>query len=1114
MNARELYEQHCARFASDDEVAWERLCAEHPQHGPELARLREEHIGWRALLRSLGTDQVQQRLTPASELESRSVGAALERMRARSRSDTRYKVQGEIGRGGMGVVLRVWDTEMGRTLAMKRIRGKESDGSAPAGKPATARLLARFLEEAQITGRLDHPGIVPVHEVGIAADGELYFTMRLVEGENLRTVFERVREGKEGWTITRALSVILRVCEAMSYAHHKGILHRDLKPSNIMVGRYGEAYVMDWGLARDLGDRDTHDLRWSEASEAQDNSADSLITRDGDIIGTPSYMSPEQALGETARIGPHSDVYSVGAMLYHLLSVDRISAPYTPRGSSPTARAVLQALRNAAPEPLVNAPAELIAITEKAMQRDIALRYPDMQALAADLRAYLEGQVVSAHATGALAEARKWVQRNRALTVALAGGLCALVGGLVFSLHFASESRANEQRVTLANISLDQRNQQLQTEARKARLRGMIQELQRFRAESNDQAFLAGLPTPSTQWWLQRATRLVQGVGTADAAAEISAADWQPGLKDVEAMLAELRQSQQLKAYTGEDARRDFVTHPEYAKLQEVETELQQLEPLQREGLLRMERELRWRGRMLGMEPWPEPSLKAGDDGLADWNALRKRAWELVEGDGARGYGEEPRALALARRALELAPPEHRAECVYACAMMLAINGQVENGLAAGLQIAEQLGGPEPDWLADGMHQLRTLVQNWSGENLPLRKAEWEALQAKLETERFEVEARIARARIPLERRIARLRDACSIRRTWEFASSEQQWWHDRLEETERDLRRIGEELASARLAFEGPEAEKRWNCALDSIARSPRYAGVTWPQSHPLQPQLGLLPIGENPISGLWEFVHLPSGREPARGADGEALRDEHGRLSIDSETGIIFILLPGGRVPSEDPVPGKNSWQPEAVTGIDLVPFFLAKHELTQEQWDRLGAKPWTHNAEQGDMLPVTMVSWQDANELWSETLGWLALPSGVQWEFACRAGTRTPWWTGVSEESLLGIENVRPRNGPVPAMRAVGIGLPNPFGFHDMHGNVWEWCADAQLLAYELPPVHYRPGDGLRDRKRSAYKEFRGGSHGYPGQEGQASFSSALTYTHRVGDVGLRVMRPVLR
>jgi serine/threonine-protein kinase len=474
MNARELYEQHCARFASDDEVAWERLCAEHPQHAPELARLREEHIGWRALLRSLGTDQVQQRLTPASELESRSVGAALERMRARSRSDTRYKVQGEIGRGGMGVVLRVWDTEMGRTLAMKRIRGKESDGSAPAGKPATARLLARFLEEAQITGRLDHPGIVPVHEVGIAADGELYFTMRLVEGENLRTVFERVREGKEGWTITRALSVILRVCEAMSYAHHKGILHRDLKPSNIMVGRYGEAYVMDWGLARDLGDRDTHDLRWSEASEAQDNSADSLITRDGDIIGTPSYMSPEQALGETARIGPHSDVYSVGAMLYHLLSVDRISAPYTPRGSSPTARAVLQALRNAAPEPLVNAPAELIAITEKAMQRDIALRYPDMQALAADLRAYLEGQVVSAHATGALAEARKWVQRNRALTVALAGGLCALVGGLVFSLHFASESRANEQRVTLANISLDQRNQQLQTEARKASVRNRM----------------------------------------------------------------------------------------------------------------------------------------------------------------------------------------------------------------------------------------------------------------------------------------------------------------------------------------------------------------------------------------------------------------------------------------------------------------------------------------------------------------------------------------------------------------------------------------------------------------------------------------------------------------
>jgi hypothetical protein len=545
-----------------------------------------------------------------------------------------------------------------------------------------------------------------------------------------------------------------------------------------------------------------------------------------------------------------------------------------------------------------------------------------------------------------------------------------------------------------------------------------------------------------------------------------------------------------------------------------VETELQQLEPSQGEKLVRMERELRWRGRMLGLEQWPEPCLQAGDERLGDWNALRKRAFELVESGDIRSYGEEPRALALARRALDLAPPEHRAECVYACAMMLAINGQVEDSLAVGLQIAEQLGGPEPEWLADGMHQLRTLVQDWNGESLLLRKAEWEALQANLEVERRETAARIANARVPLERRIAQLREACSIRRTWIFASSEEQWWHDRLEQTERDLRRIAGELTKARLAFEGCEAERRWNCALDSIAHSPRYAGVTWPENHPLQPQLGLLPIGENPISGLWEFVHLPSGSEPECDANGEALRDEHGRLSLDSETGIIFILLPGGRVPSEDPVPGKNSWQPEVVTGIDLVPFFLAKHELTQEQWDRLEAKPWMRHAGQGDRLPVTMVSWQDASELWKETLGWLALPSGVQWEYACRAGTNSPWWTGTSEESLDGVENVRPRSGAQPAVRAVGMGLPNPFGFHDMHGNVWEWCGDAQLLAYEWPPVHYRPGDGLRDRSRSAYKEFRGGSHLYRGQEGQASFASALTYTHRVADVGLRVMRPVLR
>jgi serine/threonine protein kinase len=143
------------------------------------------------------------------------------------------------------------DEDLRRHLAMK-VMLDEQEGAASR--------LSRFLEEAQVTGQLDHPGIVPVHELGIDARGRVFFTMKLVKGKTLEHVFEAVRHGDDGWSVTRALSVVLRVCEAMAFAHEKGVIHRDLKPANIMVGRFGETYVMDWGLARVLGKKDTKDI--------------------------------------------------------------------------------------------------------------------------------------------------------------------------------------------------------------------------------------------------------------------------------------------------------------------------------------------------------------------------------------------------------------------------------------------------------------------------------------------------------------------------------------------------------------------------------------------------------------------------------------------------------------------------------------------------------------------------------------------------------------------------------------------------------------------------------------------------------------------------------------
>ena len=174
--------------------------------------------------------------------------------------EQRFLLEGEIGQGGMGAVLRIHDRFLNRRLAMKVLLERAAPRDDEEKKLAH-QLLGRFLEEAQVTSQLDHPGVVPVHELGLDANGKVWFTMRLVKGRTASEVFADAFAGANDWTLTRALEVVLKVCDTMAYAHDKGVLHRDLKPSNVMVGRFGEVYVMDWGLAKVLGQPDRHDLR-------------------------------------------------------------------------------------------------------------------------------------------------------------------------------------------------------------------------------------------------------------------------------------------------------------------------------------------------------------------------------------------------------------------------------------------------------------------------------------------------------------------------------------------------------------------------------------------------------------------------------------------------------------------------------------------------------------------------------------------------------------------------------------------------------------------------------------------------------------------------------------
>ncbi len=253
----------------------------------------------------------------------------------------RYRFDGEIARGGMGAVLRGRDVDLGRDLAIKVLLEKF------ANRPDVAR---RFIEEAQIGGQLQHPGVVPVYDIGKFGDRP-FFTMKLVKGQTLAAILSEREQPTDDRP--RLLSIALQVSQAMAYAHAKGVIHRDLKPANIMVGAFGEVQVMDWGLAKVLAEGGIHDEE--RASRAHQEPQETVIrtarstgfhgtfgtdTEAGSVLGTPAYMPPEQASGDIANLDRRADVFGLGAILCEILTACRLTRGSRPRkcaGRPPTA---------------------------------------------------------------------------------------------------------------------------------------------------------------------------------------------------------------------------------------------------------------------------------------------------------------------------------------------------------------------------------------------------------------------------------------------------------------------------------------------------------------------------------------------------------------------------------------------------------------------------------------------------------------------------------------------------------------------------------------------------------------------------------------------------------
>lgn len=293
---------------------------------------------------------------------------AVERLRADAAwpepVDARYTVLEEIGRGGMGAVYRVRDEALGREAAMK----------VTAATGAHSELDARLGLEAAVLAGLEHPGIVPVHDAGLLADGRRYYVMKLVRGETLERHAEAVRG------LYERLRLFERITEPVAFAHARGLVHRDLKPGNVMVGPFGEVLVMDWGVAKVLGGE-----RREARDEGRAGSGGGLppgVTDPGAVMGTPGFMAPEQAAGAAAGVDQRADVFALGAIL----------------------RALLEGL---------TVPKPVRAIVARAMAPDPAGRYADADALGADVRRFLAGAPVAAYTESWLERAARRLRPYR-----------------------------------------------------------------------------------------------------------------------------------------------------------------------------------------------------------------------------------------------------------------------------------------------------------------------------------------------------------------------------------------------------------------------------------------------------------------------------------------------------------------------------------------------------------------------------------------------------------------------------------------------------------------------------------------------------------------------------
>jgi serine/threonine-protein kinase len=355
-------------------------------------------------------------------------------------SGLRFRKLRPHARGGLGEVFVARDEELGREVALKEIQDRYADDGSS---------RSRFVLEAEITGGLEHPGIVPVYGMGSYPDGRPYYAMRFIRGESLRDAIAHFHEAgkptERALEFSQLLGRLVDMCNAVAYGHSRGVLHRDLKPANVMLGKYGETLVVDWGLAKTIGRADG--VSGSEEGTLRPASGgDSYPTVPGSAMGTPHYMPPEQAAGKLDLMGPASDVYSLGATLYHLLIG---KAPFEGREVGEILQRV-QAGDFPPPRRVnVGVPAALEAVCLKAMAMRPEDRYASAKALSDEIEQWLADQPVAAYREPWTVRAGRWVRRHRtkvtgAVAAVAAAAACLAVATVLLAAANRREREAKD----------------------------------------------------------------------------------------------------------------------------------------------------------------------------------------------------------------------------------------------------------------------------------------------------------------------------------------------------------------------------------------------------------------------------------------------------------------------------------------------------------------------------------------------------------------------------------------------------------------------------------------------------------------------------------------------